>query len=70
MSQASQPTLPIQSTQATAPSSSMQEETTDDEYGFMNSPSWMSSLMFENLQVMSRKKERKTGKKEFKKNYL
>ena len=37
MPQASHATLPLQSTPATAPSSSLQEDTTDDDYSFMNS---------------------------------
>ena len=36
--------LPLQSTPATAPSSSLQEDTTDDDYDFINSPSWISLI--------------------------
>ena len=42
MPQASHATL--LSTPATAPSSSLQEDTTDDDYSFMNSPSWISLI--------------------------
>lgn len=47
MTQASYTTLPLRSTPATATCSSftsLQEETTDDDYSFINSPSWISLL--------------------------
>ena len=44
MPQASHGSLSLQSTPATAPSSSLQEDTTDDNYSFMNSPYWISLI--------------------------
>ena len=44
MPEVSQPTVTLQSTPTLLPSSSLQEDTTDDDCNFMNLPSWISLL--------------------------
>ena len=44
MPEVSQPSVTLQSTPTLLPSGSLQEDTTDDDYNFMNSPSWISLL--------------------------
>lgn len=44
MTQVSQPTLPLQSMPTVLPSGSLQEDTTDDDYNFINLQSWISLI--------------------------